>query len=534
MSDAERTSETETSTAATSGEPPATAARGQASVAGERLGTDEVARRLGVKRETVYAYVSRGLLARDPASAPHDSRFDPAEVERLAARARRPDRSSALEVVVETELTLLDPAGRLSYRGRDAIELARFRSFEEVVALLWGGAPPSPWELDEGRAAAVAAVAESLDAAAPEGEPAADGIPDAERIAAVVATLAALDPERDSRDPEHVRHAGTQVFAGILAALGRGRPKRPSPRRGRPKPPIAPVKSTTLDGAPVRSTASARPGQGSTAGVGSERGSTAALGSERRSIAGVAARLWVALADGDSKPRAEQVAGLNAALILLADHELAASTFAARVAASAWAGPYRVIMAGLGPLGGTLHGGAGLAVEALLDEVAAGTDPDAALDAAIARGPVPGFGHRVYRDRDPRADHLLDRLGLGPGAPNRSSVAAAVAPEGSTTRTRAPIAPKRTGAPARSTTAAAALLTAAEARGLSAPNVDFALAALVKAHGLRPGSSATIFAVARIAGIVAHALEEYEHRLRFRPRASYVGPAPPAPSATTG
>jgi citrate synthase len=74
--------------------------------------------------------------------------------------------------------------------------------------------------------------------------------------------------------------------------------------------------------------------------------------------------------------------------------------------------------------------------------------------------------------------------------------------------------------------AVAALLEVAEARGLPAPNVDFALAALVKAHGLRPGSSATIFTVARIAGIVAHALEEYEHRLRFRPRASYVGPAP--------
>jgi citrate synthase len=59
--------------------------------------------------------------------------------------------------------------------------------------------------------------------------------------------------------------------------------------------------------------------------------------------------------------------------------------------------------------------------------------------------------------------------------------------------------------------------------------VDFALAALVRAHGLREGSSPTIFTVARIAGIVAHALEEYEHRLRFRPRASYVGPAPPAP-----
>jgi len=178
----------------------------------DRLGTEEVARRLGVKRETVYAYVSRGLLERHPASGPHDSQFDPEEVERLAARARRPDRSSALEVVVETELTLLDPAGRLSYRGRDAIELARFRSFEEVVALLWDGAPPTPWGLDDERAAAVEALGAALGPDAP----------DAERIAAVVATLAARDPERDSRDPTAVRRAGAESLRRV--------PRRPRPR----------------------------------------------------------------------------------------------------------------------------------------------------------------------------------------------------------------------------------------------------------------------------------------------------------------
>jgi len=391
------------------------------SEATERLSTEEVARRLGVKRETVYAYVSRGLLERHPASRPHHSEFDPDEVERLAARARRPDRSSALEVVVETELTLLEPEGRLSYRGRDAILLARFRSFEEVVALLWDGAPPTPWELDDQRAAAIEALGAAL---GPEA-------PDADRIAAVVPTLAARDPHRDDRTPDSVRRAGAEVFAAILTALTRGG------------------------------------GRGS---------------------ASIASRLWVALAEEGAKPRPEQVAALNAALVLLADHELAASTFAARVAASAWAGPYRVILAGLGPLGGSLHGGAGLAVEALLDAVAAGADPGAALDAQIASGAVPGFGHRVYRDRDPRADHLLERLDL-PAAQN--------------------------------------LLAAATERELPAPNVDFALAALVKAQGLRDGASPTIFTVARIAGIVAHALEEYEHRLRFRPRASYVGPAPP-------
>jgi citrate synthase len=447
----------------------------------ERLSTEEVARRLGVKRETVYAYVSRGLLDRHPASGPHDSQFDPEEVERLAARARRPDRSSALEVVVETELTLLDPAGRLSYRGRDATQLARFRSFEEVVALLWDGAPPTPWGLDDERAAAIESLGEVLGPQAP----------DAERISAVVATLAARDPARDDRDPESVRRAGASVFAGILAGLSRSR-----------------------------------------GSVNRAQGRRALIPSHLRvggdACASVAERLWVTLSRDEAKPRPEQVAAFNAALILLADHELAASTFAARVAASAWAGPYRVILAGFGPLGGALHGGAGFAVEALIDEVAAGADPGAALEARAAES-IPGFGHRVYRDRDPRADHLLDRLASDRGRP--------FPPRPERGRPSPPIAPVKTtaagGAQERTTAGAElgavrALLEAAAERGLPAPNVDFALAALVKAHGLRPGSSTTIFTVARIAGVVAHALEEYEHRLRFRPRASYVGPLPPA------
>jgi citrate synthase len=438
----------------------------------ERIGTEEVARRLGVKRETVYAYVSRGLLMRHPASGPHHSEFDPEEVERLAERARRPGRSSALEVVVETELTLLDPAGRLSYRGRDAIELARFRSFEEVVSLLWDGAPPTPWRLDEERAAAVEALGDAL---GPEA-------PDAERITAVVATLAARDPARDDRDPESVRRAGADVFTGILAALGASRGAK-----------LSHHKSKVPQAASAEDRRARIP-------------SNKQLGGD--ACASVAGRLWVSLAKDEAKPRPGHVAALNAALILLADHELAASTFAARVAASAWAGPYRVILAGLGPLAGSLHGGAGLAVEALLDEVAAGADPGAALDARITEGAVPGFGQRVYRNRDPRADHLLERLGIA---------------------TLCPLSPSgRQRAEGSVATAAGALLGAAGGRGLPAPNVDFALAALVKAQGLRDGASPTIFTVARIAGIVAHALEEYEHRLRFRPRATYVGPTPPA------
>jgi citrate synthase len=209
---------------------------------------------------------------------------------------------------------------------------------------------------------------------------------------------------------------------------------------------------------------------------------------------GVAARLWTALLDDERRPKPAQLAALNAALVLLADHELAASTLAARVAAGAWADPYRVVLAGLGPIGGALHGGASSAVESMLASIDGPGDVPRALDQHLGLGmPLPGFGHRVYRERDPRADHLLERL---PRCADDRAEAQKVE----------------------------ALLEAAAVRDLPAPNVDLALGALARSLRLRPGSGSTIFTLARIAGMLAHALEEYPHRLRFRPRATYVGP----------
>ncbi len=198
-------------------------------------------------------------------------------------------------------------------------------------------------------------------------------------------------------------------------------------------------------------------------------------------------------ADG-RRPRPAQLTALNAALVLLADHELAASTLAARVAASAWADPYRVVLAGLGPLGGSLHGGASLAVEALLNAATPG-GAFAALEGQIATGVAPGFGHRVYRFQDPRAVVLLERLST-------------VADDEQALLT------------------VEATLEAARALDVPPPNVDFALAALAKVMGLRPAAASTIFTIARLVGLIAHALEEYPHRLRFRPRATYAGPVP--------
>jgi citrate synthase len=392
------------------------------------LSTAEVARRLGVKPQTVYAYVSRGLLCPDASSSHRNSLFASEEVERVAARARHPSRSGALEVVIETQLTALDPEGRLHYRGRDVIELARFRSFEDVAGLLWGGDPFAPWELS----AADRELMTGLAALLPMVHSPGDLIPVA------VAALAATDEQRADRRPEAVRRAAARMLAGSLELIARG------------------------DAAPDPSAAS---------------------------------RLWYAVRADGNRPRPAQAAALNAALVLLADHELAASTLAARVAASAWADPYRVVLAGLGPLGGSLHGGASLAVEAVLAEAGTSGGAFAALDRRVAAGAVPGFGHRVYRGRDPRAEHLLERL-------------RAVADDEQALRT------------------VETTLEAAASLDLPPPNVDFGLAALGYVMRLRPGSASTVFTVARIVGLVAHALEEYPHRLRFRPRATYAGPAP--------
>ncbi|HEY3772473.1 MAG TPA: citrate/2-methylcitrate synthase [Solirubrobacteraceae bacterium] len=391
------------------------------------LSAAEVAHRLGVRRETVYAYVSRGLLERHPASGHHRSLFAADAVARLTSRARQPGRSGALEVVVDTEITHLDPAGRLSLRGRDAISLARFDTFEQVAGLLWQGDPGAPWRLSPADDALVATLMAPLPESATSSP----------RIVIALTALATTDPRRGGRRPEDVRAAGSRILAGALAALGPGR-------------------------------------------VASEDSA--------------ADRLWKAFRAGDRGPSPRQRAALDAALILLADHELSASTLSARVAASAWADPYRVVTAALSTLSGVLHGGATAATAALLAEARVPEDAFAVLERRIAAGgPLPGFGHRVYRDRDPRADHLLERLDGLAGGSDRARVVDA-------------------------------MLEAGRALQLPAPNADFGLAALADVMALRADAGSAIFTVARLAGVLAHAIEEYPHRLRFRPRARYVGP----------
>lgn len=208
----------------------------------------------------------------------------------------------------------------------------------------------------------------------------------------------------------------------------------------------------------------------------------------------IAGRLWGRLSPNAGEPAL--VRALEAAMVLLADHELAASTLAARVAASVRADPYAVVTAGLGVVSGPLHGGASYGAERLLAEI--GGDPGRAArvvaDRLRAGERIPGFGHSVYKTGDYRFDALLSFVGAAaPGHPGLAVIDAV----------RAEAARRR----------------------LPEPNVDLALACLTTVAGMPAGSGEAIFAVSRTAGWIAHALEEYEGKRTLRPRAVYTGPA---------
>src|SRR5688572_28388350 len=172
------------------------------------LTAEEAATRLGVKTATLYAYVSRGVLLRRRSPEGH-SRFDPAEVDRLARRGRPRRRAGVSEVTIESRITALG-ADRSYFRGHDALELATSRSFEDVAEFQWAGSLP-PREAAAGAGAAGAGdgagtapwvapgAATALARAAQNGLPA-DVLP-IERLQIAVPILAVLDPLRHNREP---------------------------------------------------------------------------------------------------------------------------------------------------------------------------------------------------------------------------------------------------------------------------------------------------------------------------------------------
>jgi citrate synthase len=420
----------------------------------------QAADRLGVKQATLYAYVSRGVLGRGRAADGRGSLFDPDEVEQLARRGRPRRPAGAVDITVESAITELT-ADSLRFRGHDVTRLAVTRTFEEVAELLWTGefppAQPAPPAHAVPPVRAVAPAAwHATPAALATGRAAQAALPAGtlplERLQVIVPAMAATDSLRLQLDRPAVLAAARNLIAGMVDCL-------PAP---------------------------------SSSGTGLADQTSATSSAPSGSSAPIAERLWSMLCD--RRPTPELLRALSAALVLLADHELAASTLAARVAASVRADPYAVVGTGLGAMSGVLHGGASLGVETLIAAARGPQDVPRVVGELLRRGEkIPGFGHFVYRSGDPRAVVLLGLVRRA--APKSGQLAVAEA-----------------------------VLAEVRRKSLPEPNIDFAVATLARVAGMVPGAGEAVFAVARTAGWIAHALEAYAGGGPLRPRAVYTGP----------
>ena len=185
---------------------------------------------------------------------------------------------------------------------------------------------------------------------------------------------------------------------------------------------------------------------------------------------------------------------INTALILCADHELNTSAFTARCVASTGASAYGAVLAGLAALQGPKHGGHTAQVQALLNEVTTPAHATHAINARLQRGEtLPGFGHLLYPDGDPRGAALLAQLAQT--LPNDNPVLKRVQ---------------------------AIVSTVATLTG-DRPTIDFALVTLADTLGLPQDAALALFAIGRTAGWVGHVLEQYASGEMIRPRAKYVG-----------
>ena len=347
-------------------------------------------------------------------------------------------------VAAETVLSEVDgQAGRLIVRGFDLEELAGRRSFEDALALLWKGFAAAP--ADEG------AVRSALGAARLEAFAIAGALLPAARTLAPVEALrlmlAAL-PDGGST-PDHVKAvAAMPVFTAAIARARR-------------------------DAAPVAPDAS--------------------LGQ---------ARDFLRMMRG-SEASAEHVRALETYLVAVADHGLNASTFAARVIASTRAGLCSAVVGALCALKGPLHGGAPGPVLDMFDAIGTRENIRPWLSAALAAGErLMGFGHRVYRVRDPRADILkATASGLRHGD-NRVAFAEEIE------------------------ATALELLRQRHAGRAIDTNVEFYTALVLEALELPRESFTNVFAVGRVAGWTAHILEQEQGGRMIRPQSRYVGPRP--------
>ncbi len=371
---------------------------------------EEACDALGVRKQTLYAYVSRGRIEvqGDPDNANRNlyrSTDIAALVKRRSlGRARKNIAASTMswgEPIIDTSISTI-VRGRLYYRGRDAVQLAASSTLEEAARLLWNTTGPPHF---------------------PSFEPVPFEGPISARIYAALACDAAYDRAQAARDlAQRVDQAAALV--GRLASN---------------------FVELRADDGPLH--------------------------------------LRIANAWG-----AEHHADLlRRVLVLLADQELTSSSFAARVAASTGASLGACMVAGLAAFSGPLHGNAIVRVLQFMDD-AKRSGTETVVRTLIAAGePLPGFGHELYPQGDPRAADLL---------------ASFQAPD-----------------------AARDLIDRVERLTGKLPAIDIALAALVEHCALPEGAAFALFSIARSVGWMAHSIEQITQGCLLRPRAHYVGPA---------
>ena len=351
-------------------------------------------------------------------------------------------------VVLESKICFVDGLeGRLLYEGYNIHDLAEHATFEEVAYLLWHGDLPTRDQLDRlnldlAAARALPEPVMELMKAFPT-----DALP-MDVLRTAVSALGVYDPEgRDNSAEANVRKSVrlTAQMGTVVAAAERLRTG---------KPPVPPDRDLSH-------------------------------------AANFLYMLWGKKADADS------VRALDIALVLHADHELNASTFAARVTAATLADMHSAITSAIGTLKGPLHGGANENVMRLLLNVGRPANAVPTVEAMLAaKQKVPGFGHRVYKTEDPRATHL---------------------------RKMSEVLTRRHGMPQYYEMSQAIEQYMLKEKRIYA-NVDFYSATVYYALGIPIDLFTPVFAVSRISGWSAHVLEQYADNRLIRPRAEYVGP----------
>lgn len=357
-------------------------------------------------------------------------------------------------VVAQTELSSVNGTeGILTYRGYNIHDLAGHATFEEIIHLLWYGALPTQAQLDDikqqfGTHRSLTDEVQAVTRALPR-----TGAP-IDALKAGVTAMGMQDPDQDNFDAEAIRAKGLNVAAAMPTILAAYQRLRSS------EEPLQP--QADLD----------------TAGN------------------------FLYMVNG-TRPTETQHAAFNTYLMLVAEHSMNASTFVARATISSSTDYYSAITAALGSLKGVAHGGANMMAMKMLLEIGDPNKIEEYIDESLqTKRRIMGLGHRIYKTRDPRVDHLMHWS---------EKVADEIGDE-----TWYQLAHNMEELTAHHPYFAERKLF---------PNVEFYSAPLLYNLGFPPDLMPAVFGISRVAGWTANILEQVRHNRLYRPQAEYVGPA---------